>query len=310
MALDAATKDLDAALNDSFNTPLAMQAIANLVNQFNSIQEVSQHTTLKISRWITRIITSFGLDHEGRLEDEQRVAWSGIEIPVEARPFVYPTSQLRDQNRQIVRSGNMDYSKIRQLVEQSRSATLKETTALGEGGNTYRSILEQFQKKIDSLASENKPAAEFLHECDELRNTHLWNLGIYLEDRESMPALVRQTDGSLHEARAAKEAAAATREEARRVKEANEAEKKRLLNEKSRINPEQMFRTQEFLDWDENGVPVKDRNGEISRSRRKKLIKEWEKQEGMYEQWLANSSFPGHVITTPTRTLRILATLD
>jgi cysteinyl-tRNA synthetase len=112
MALDAATKDLDAALNNSFNTLLAMQAIGNLVNQFNSAKEVSQCTTLKIARWITRVVTIFGLDHEGRLEDEQRVAWSGIEIPVQARPFVYLASKLRDQIRQIVRSGNLDYSKI------------------------------------------------------------------------------------------------------------------------------------------------------------------------------------------------------
>jgi cysteinyl-tRNA synthetase len=74
MALDAATKDLDAHLNDYFNTPLAMQAIGNLANLFNSAKEVSQCTTLKIARWITRIVTIFSLDPEGRLEDEQRVA--------------------------------------------------------------------------------------------------------------------------------------------------------------------------------------------------------------------------------------------
>jgi len=105
-----------------------------------------------------------------------------------------------------------------------------------------------------------------------------------------MPALVRQVDRSLREARAAKEAAAATKEEARRANEAMEAEKKRALGEKARMKPEEMFRTQDFLEWDEYGVPVRDGNGEISKNRRKKLIKEWEKQKKMHEQWLADRS--------------------
>jgi cysteinyl-tRNA synthetase len=37
-------------------------------------------------------------------------------------------------------------------------------------------------------------------------------------------------------------------------------------------------------------VPVKDGNGEIPKNRRKKLMKDWERQKKMHEQWLVRGS--------------------
>jgi cysteinyl-tRNA synthetase len=57
-----------------------------------------------------------------------------------------------------------------------------------------------------------------------------------------------------------------------------------------RGKPEEVFQTAEFVEWDEHGVPVKDGNVEIPKSRRKKLTKDWERQKKMHEQWLVLGS--------------------
>lgn len=49
-----------------------------------------------------------------------------------------------------------------------------------------------------------------------------------------------------------------------------------------------MFRTSEFSEWDEEGLPVKDHEGkEVAKSRGKKLRKDWERQRKLHEAWLA-----------------------
>ena len=52
-----------------------------------------------------------------------------------------------------------------------------------------------------------------------------------------------------------------------------------------------MFRTAEFKEWDEDGIPTKDAEGvEITKSRRKKLVKDWSRQKAQHEGWLARNS--------------------
>ncbi|KAJ3482748.1 hypothetical protein NLG97_g7485 [Lecanicillium saksenae] len=59
---------------------------------------------------------------------------------------------------------------------------------------------------------------------------------------------------------------------------ASEEEKNRL--DRAKIDPFQMFKnTDEDLEWDESGIPVLDATGAaLSKNRRKKLAKEWERQ--------------------------------
>ena len=60
------------------------------------------------------------------------------------------------------------------------------------------------------------------------------------------------------------------------------------LRDKHCIRPDEIFWTVEFVDWDENRVPLKDTNGDVSKSRRKKMLKEREKQNKLHNQWLAS----------------------
>ena len=52
-----------------------------------------------------------------------------------------------------------------------------------------------------------------------------------------------------------------------------------------------MFRTAEYTEWDADGMPTKDAEGkEVAKSKRKKLVKEWERQKKLHEEWKAKQA--------------------
>lgn len=284
----AAKAKLDEALRDSFNTPVAMRVLSDLVNEFNLASKPSDDVLLLISSWITRVATIFGLDAEGDPSDTTRVAWSGLEIPDQVRPYVFPASELRDKVRQLAVSDNLDHAALKQAAEAARAPPAPTTEP---SSTPYAQVLDTFIQSTARLADEHAPPKALLELCDQLRDTHLWNLGIYLEDRDPpLPALVRPVDRFLRNTRAAREAAAAEKAEAKRKRDAEEAERKRQLAEKARVSHLDMFRTDEFAEWDADGIPTKDKEGkEVAKSRRKKLVKEWERQKALHEKWVAAS---------------------
>ncbi|KAJ5097397.1 hypothetical protein N7456_008118 [Penicillium angulare] len=285
-SLEKAKSDVDAALCDSFNTSAVMRIITDLVTESNSATGLSDQTVISIAQWITRITTIFGLDPEGDLNSTERIGWSGLDIPAQAQPYIYPAAELRDKIRNLARSGSLDHTSIVKLTEES---TVAASTPVVESSKPYDQLLQQFRTDVKDLATKEAPAKDLLALCDQLRDVHLWNLGIYLEDRNNQAALVRPLDKLLVEARAEQESASAAKAKAKLEKEAKEAEREKELRERAKIDPLQMFRTSgEFSQWDENGIPTVDSAGtEVSKSRRKKLVKDWEKQKKIHEQWLA-----------------------
>lgn len=281
-AMAKAEKDVDAAFRDSFSTSVAMRAISELVSEFNIIKDVPDDATLTVARWVTRILTILGLDAKGDLNDTSRVAWSGVEIPSEAQPFIYPVSKLRDEVREKSRSGTLDHTQLIQIVD-----NVKPAASASDDSQKYEQVLTQFQDGVKKLASEKAPAKDILVLCDQLRDIHLWSLDIYLEDRDRQPALVRPVDKAVKEARLEREQAVAAKAAAKAHREAEEAEKKRLQDEKAKQSHLEMFKTAEFSAWDENGMPTKDAKGEeIAKSKQKKLQKDWARQKKLHEDWL------------------------
>lgn len=59
--------DVDTALCDSFNTSAVMRILSDLVTDANSAEALSDQTVILLARWVTRIVTIFGLDPEGDL---------------------------------------------------------------------------------------------------------------------------------------------------------------------------------------------------------------------------------------------------
>lgn len=99
--------------------------------------------------------------------------------------------------------------------------------------------------------------------------------------------------------RAARDAKAALAAEkaSRKAAAAAAAEQKRLERlEKGRVAPEDMFRTDEFSEWDDAGLPTKDREGnEVNKSRSKKLAKEFAAQKKCVEKSSLPLSLPSLV---------------
>lgn len=80
------------------------------------------------------------------------------------------------------------------------------------------------------------------------------------------------------------------RERAAKKEAANaERERKRLEKlEKGRINPVDMFKGRdEFSKFDDQGLPTHTKDGEeITKSRKKKLQKEWDTQKKLHDEYL------------------------
>ncbi|KAK4224062.1 hypothetical protein QBC38DRAFT_515729 [Podospora fimiseda] len=256
-SLEKAKADVDTALCDLFNTSAVMRILSELVTKANSAESLSNRTMILLARWVTRIVSIFGLDPEGSLQDTARIGWSGLEIPLSAKPYIYPASQLRDQVRSLACSGFFDHASISKLAGE-----IPESSALvDETSKSYSDVLLHFRAE--------------------------------LEDRNSpRPALVRPLDKSIVEARAERETAGAAKAKAKLEQEAKEADAAKELLERAKVDPAVMFHnTDEYSEWDENGIPtIEVGNKTVSKNKRKKLVKEWEKEKKRHEEWLATQN--------------------
>jgi cysteinyl-tRNA synthetase len=282
-ALASAKEKLHNALADSFDTPTAMRAISSLVTDYNSTAKagLSDSVSFEVARWVTWIVRVFGLD--GSVDPQhESIGWSGVDVPAEAKQFVYAASRERDAIRQHAIAGSLSEDVLTSIISKDKPNQQNDPAAV-----PYAQVLSTFQDNLRDLAEKKAPAKDFLALCDRLRDLDLWDLGIYLEDRENAPAMVRPVDTELRAARDQKEALARAKLEARMKREQEEKEKKAKLAEQAKIDHKEMFRTDEYSAWDEDGMPTKDKEGaELPKARSKKLRKEWEKQKKLHEEFL------------------------
>ena len=263
------------ALSDSFDTPTAMRVISDLITAYNTEKHVPLATTLAIGQWISEMVQMFGLDAEKPRTGQ--IGWSGIDIPEKAKPFVLPLAQLRDKVREQAIAGKIDLKELGRMED-------KDTTF--SSNQPYANANADFQRKIVTLHNKGAEQKEYLAACDYLRDTVLWNLDIYLEDRENQPALVRPLSASLRQERRDREALLASKSSAKEKAKADAeaAEKEKL--EKGKLSHLEMFRTSEYSEWDPEGLPTKDAEGnEVAKNRGKKLKKDWEKQKKLHEAY-------------------------
>ncbi|KAF1943947.1 hypothetical protein EJ02DRAFT_452792 [Clathrospora elynae] len=280
-AFESAKEKVHSALADSFDTPTAMRAISSLITDYNTADKagLSDAVSFDIARYVTRMVRIFGLDGSADPYNGG-IGWSGIDIPSVSKEFVYAVSRERDEVRKHAIAGDLSGSVLESIIAQHKPAQQQDIDAL-----PYAEVLSTFQDSLKSLASKQASTKEYLNLCDQLRDTHLWDLGIYLEDREGAPAMVRPVDAELQAARDHKEAIVRQKAEAKLKREREETEKNAKLAEQAKIDPKDMFRTEEYSAWDEEGLPTKDRDGaEVAKGRAKKLKKEWEKQKKLFEE--------------------------
>lgn len=152
----------------------------------------------------------------------------------------------------------------------------------GDAGS-FRDVLETFNQDLSNLDASQNLIKDVRQLCDDLRDISLFDRGVYLEDRESLPALIRPVTKDLRAAKAEKEERARQKQKAKEEREKGAAAKA----DKGRLSHKDMFRSEEYSAWDADGVPTRERSGgEFPKSKRKKLQKDWERQKKLHEAWL------------------------
>lgn len=291
--LQEAEERVRTALLDSFNTPVAMEAISQLINTYNSTtkSELTLGDHREVGLFVTRLVNIFGLNGS-EPADTQQVGWKGIEIPDAAKEFVYPLAKMRDELRQAAIAKSITAEKVHEIV--STSPTLDETPTGSRPRPSYARTLNEFSR--DALQAASTPSStesssdlnqQILALCDRVRDVDLWQLDIYLEDRENAPALVRPVTEGLRAVRREREDKARAKEEAKRQRQ-REAQERML---KGKLSQREMFKpphNTEYSAWDDDGVPTTAKDGQaLSASRVKRLKKEWEQQRKAHEKYLS-----------------------
>ncbi|KAG4305561.1 hypothetical protein PORY_001117 [Pneumocystis oryctolagi] len=150
----------------------------------------------------------------------------------------------------------------------------------------YLKVLSSFRDEIRNLSiiskskSNTELSKDILRLCDRLRDFDLIDLGVQLEDRDQGDALIKFVSKEFLEEKKLQQQLL----NERISKEKQELEKKIL---KGKLSPKELFQTHEYSKWDNKGLPTHDAQGtELTKSRRKKIIKEWEKQHLLHEKYL------------------------
>ena len=274
------------ALCDSFDTPTVMDKISKLITTYNTVDPstVSLATTKTIAAWVTDMVNMFGLNGTATPETTTSIGWSGIDVPEGSRQILISLSHRRDLLRRKVKANAVYKDDLTPITIPPPSQTLSETQTRTRA--SFVEVLNNINRDMDGLdatKSAKDLSKDVLLLCDRIRNVDLWNNDVYLEDREGdKPALIRPVTRELRAMKEQEQAKERRKQEDRVKREAEAAAKA----EKGRLNPKEMFRSPEFSAWDDDGLPTKDKEGEeITKSRRKKLQKDWERQKKLHEAW-------------------------
>ncbi|THH17870.1 hypothetical protein EW146_g3010 [Bondarzewia mesenterica] len=243
------------ALCDSFNTPIALNVLRELVSRTNVYinsrgKELNVGVVERVARWVGNMLRMFGLGEGetsevgwGQEQEDGQVAANRDEVLM---PYLRALSSFRDGVRQLA-------------------------IAKGDGA-----------------------AKEILALCDKLRDVDMVPLGVALDDQEDGKALVklvspaelkrtRDEKRAQAEAKAAKKAAAVEAERQKRIQKL----------EKGRVPPTDMFKPPNvpegtYGSWDDAGLPLTDAEGnDLSKNQGKKVQKEWTAQKKLHEDFQA-----------------------
>ncbi|CAO1606084.1 cysteinyl-tRNA synthetase [Xanthoria calcicola] len=272
------------ALTDSFNTSLAIQTISELITKYNSLEAstIPFEQSRMVALWITQMVNMFGLNGTAKV-DSDTIGWSGIDIPAFARPYLTLVSSIRDRLRQQAQKKESidveDVADIRQTISDSPLAESTETAP-------YQKVLEDVLAMVSQLTGSKQSTGSIMGVADRIRDENLWDLGVYLEDRADSPtARIRPVTKELREAKDAQQAKKAKKSLADRSRTTTTTTPAGR-DDKRTISPQELFKNEEYSAWDDDGLPLKDNEGnELTNSKRKKLKKQWDHQKRLHDQW-------------------------
>lgn len=246
----AARQTVHESLLDNFNTKDAMLALLKVINEANAYLRMpnvkpATLTLRSIAVYITQILKVFGVV-------------SG------ADDFGFGNSSGADGNA---------------------------TDGHGSGSERYISAMVNFRENIRNAALDAAKGGDtisaihaILQICDGLRDEVLPTLGVRLEDRptgtmwnlEDPEVMIRE----MAEKAVKDKEIQISKLEKQLVARTKDLEKVKI----SMVKPQDLFRTEEFQEWDDSGVPTLMANGEpVSGGQVKKKKKAIEKQEKAYQ---------------------------
>ena len=146
-------------------------------------------------------------------------------------------------------------------------------------------IITNYRNDVRRLLSEKK-INEIFKLNDLIRDEHLFNLGIKINDEGQNSVWLKCSRVELEKEQRTKE-----QMKVQKLKAKNK--KQELALAKMKIKPEEMFKTiPKFAGgtFDEKGCPLLTKDGkDYSKMDKKYIQKQWKKQKGLYDQYLASS---------------------
>ena len=170
--------------------------------------------------------------------------------------------------------------------------------SLGQGGlNTedtvapYMNTFTDFRSQVRFHASQGD-SIEILDLCDKVRDEHLPELGVRLEDGAlGEPAKWKLEDPEvLRREREEKQRVQKEKEEKKKAQQEAERKRQEEIEARKKIPPSEYFKRMKdeeenplYTQFDEHGIPTHDKDGNsLAKSAYKKLKKEHQKQEKLY----------------------------
>lgn len=301
-SIEKAQRDLHKALSDSFDTPQALRVIGELIKEAN-IHMGERQSNLDIvglenaARWITKICGIFGLD-------------SNAEPPYDGLGWATTTANSNLTPEKILEPYVDVYQKVQaevkrldvhsEVLDQLLSADVQTEAqpAIASGSKDpeviampYLRAISRARDELRKLAPASASKKDILALSDEIRDTDLTLLGVYLDDRsDGLPSLIKfvpkeELMAAREEKIAKEKEKQAQKEAARLAREKLEAEKA----EKAKLSPKDMYKNDErFSAWNDDGMPTKTKEGEdVPKSALKKLKKDFDRQAKLHEEYLA-----------------------
>ncbi|KAJ3300840.1 hypothetical protein HK104_000034 [Borealophlyctis nickersoniae] len=243
---------IHAALCDSFNTPLVMQELRDLISVANTYyqdkekakQRPSAQILGKIGKYVTKMMRTFGVFPDANVEiGSGGGAAGGKSFDDAVMPYLQVMSTFRDNVRELAQT-KAEAKEFLKLSDKLRDEDCVELGVVLDDREGGKALVKLVDKEVLLKQREEKRQRE----------------------------LEKQRE----------------KEERARVAAQKRAEKLA----KGKVPPSEMFKDEagrkEYSAWDEQGIPTKDIKGEpLSKSKRKNLEKEHGKQGKLHEEYLA-----------------------
>ena len=232
--------------------------------------------------FVTRMVTIFGLN--GKASGIE-IGW-GNELSPRALQYAQSLSGVRDDLRAAAMSKDALAPRFTDIIKLHQQST----NGHAYDANSWEQLAENWLGAVTKAADANDKT-EILRLSDRLRDVDLWDHGVWLEDRKDAPALIRKKTRDLEAQRQKREQEASLKEKQKAENKAKKDAEAKAREEKAKISHKDMFKTDEYSEWDQDGVPTKMRDGEaVNKSKSKTLKKAWDAQRKIHEAWLAKQT--------------------